>query len=195
MVVLYFPLKWNYLSISFLDTPTLAPWQSFTSFTAVSSQDSLCLLIIFPWLLSPGWKCSQRRPPLQRRGSRLKIRPLSSWSHKASFHEYDKAEKRREMQRGKWFFKLAMKDFKLTFEGDKRLNVDLFWFSLEDLFFFTHVYRWESFGELLEPLSIVLQAGGQIGYSGLCYWHTLIWYVREMAQLLVLSGQAGDLSS
>lgn len=49
------------------------------------------------------------------------------------------------MQRGKWFFKLAMKDFKLTFGGDKRLiAIDLFWVSLEDLVFFSHMFIDES---------------------------------------------------
>lgn len=40
----------------FLNVPTLAPWQSFTSFITVSSQDSLCLLIISPALLFPAMK-------------------------------------------------------------------------------------------------------------------------------------------
>lgn len=56
MAVLYFPLKWNYLFISFLNPLTLVPCQSFTSFITVSSQDSLCLLIISPELLFPTMK-------------------------------------------------------------------------------------------------------------------------------------------
>lgn len=147
MAVLYFPLKWNYLSISFLDAPTLASWRSFTSFIAVSSQDSLCFLIIFPWLLSPGWKCSQRRPLLQRWGSRLKIRPLSSWSHKASFHKYDKAEKGGKMQRRKWFFQVGHEGFQTDIWRRQKVdcNVDLSWFSPEDLLlFFSHVFIDES---------------------------------------------------
>ena len=56
MAVLYFPLKWSYLFISFLNLPTLVPCQSFTSFITVSSQDSLCLLIISPELLFPTMK-------------------------------------------------------------------------------------------------------------------------------------------
>lgn len=66
MAILYFPLKWNYLFISFLNLLTLVPCQSFTSFITVSSQDSLCLLIISPELLFPHYENAPRGSHLSR---------------------------------------------------------------------------------------------------------------------------------